>query len=80
MSVTVTTDGEMIHMAVEIQQFQPRRIVRQINKRLAKGETLDAILKDIAPDYGVTPEALYQRLRLHGGRMQKRMVLPELTP
>lgn len=62
-------------MSIEIRQFQPRRIIRQVNKGLRKGRTLDELLKEIAPDYGISHEALYQRLRLHGGRLMKQIIV-----
>ena len=65
-------------METEIRQFQPRKIARRINTALDKGKTLDAILKELAPEYGMPPGTLYDKMYRKGYLpMVKRMPIPD---
>lgn len=63
-------------MKTKTRKFHPKPVIRQINARLAKGDTLDSILTDMAPGYGVSSETLYGRLRNYGARLTKQIVVP----
>ena len=65
-------------METQIRQFVPGRVARRINRRLDKGETLDAILTDIAPEYNMPPGTIYDKLyRKRYLPMEKRLPIPE---
>jgi len=51
-------------------------IVAKANKLIAKGKNALEALEEIAPAYDSNGNTLYQRIRMQGGRLEKRFILP----